>query len=44
MHYAMALAQKGEKASAIREFKAALQYSPTKINEDEINEQIRKLS
>jgi tetratricopeptide (TPR) repeat protein len=44
MHYAMALAQKGDKANAIREYKAALQFSPTKDNEDAINELIRKLS
>ena len=43
-HYAMALAQKGDKAHALLELKAALQYKPSKNEENQIKELVQKLS
>ena len=44
VHYGMALAQKGDKANALREFKEALLYKPQKAEEDQIKQLIQKLS
>jgi tetratricopeptide (TPR) repeat protein len=43
-HYGMALAQKGDKSRAMQELKAALQYKPTKTEENNIKELLQKLS
>ena len=43
-HYAMALAQKGDKAGALKECNLALQNNPGKDEEVQIKEMIRKLS
>jgi tetratricopeptide (TPR) repeat protein len=43
-HYGMALAQKGDKPRALQELKAALQYKPSKLEENEIKELLQKLS
>jgi tetratricopeptide (TPR) repeat protein len=43
-HYGMALAQKGDKANALRELKVALQSKPKKAEEDQIKELVQKLS
>lgn len=43
-HYGLALAQKGDKASAAREFKSALQYEKEAKEGNEIKEQIQKIS
>jgi len=43
-HYGLALAQKGDKTNAAKEFKTALQYKPEKKEESEIKEQIQKIS
>jgi tetratricopeptide (TPR) repeat protein len=43
-HYGMALAQKGDKARALVELKAALQYKPKKNEEDQIKELLQKVS
>jgi Flp pilus assembly protein TadD len=42
-HYAMALAQKGDKPSARREFESALQNKPSKEEEGKIHEQLQKM-
>jgi len=44
LHYGMALAQKGDKANALKEFKLALQYKPKKAEEDQLKELVQKLS
>ncbi len=43
-HYGMALAQKGDKANALKELKIALQSKPKKGEEDQIKELVQKLS
>lgn len=43
-HYAMALAQKGDRAGATRELKLALQNKPRKDEEDRIKELMSKVS
>lgn len=42
-HYAMALAQKGDKPSAKREYETALQDKPSKAEEQAIHEQLQKM-
>jgi tetratricopeptide (TPR) repeat protein len=42
-HYGMALAQKGDKVSARKEFDAALHHSPSKDEEQKIHEQLQKM-
>lgn len=44
LHYGMALVQKGDKANALKQFKAALQSNPGKEEESQIKEQIQKLT
>jgi tetratricopeptide (TPR) repeat protein len=43
-HYGMALAQKGDKANALKELKVALQNKPKKEEENQIKELVQKLS
>jgi Flp pilus assembly protein TadD len=43
-HYGMALYQKGDKANALKELRAALQHKPKKSEEDQIKELVQKLS
>jgi tetratricopeptide (TPR) repeat protein len=43
-HYAIALAQKGDKAKALAELRVALQNKPKKAEEDQIKEMVQKLS
>jgi tetratricopeptide (TPR) repeat protein len=42
-HYAMALAQKGDRVSAKKEFENALQHKPSKDEEQKIHEGLQKL-
>jgi tetratricopeptide (TPR) repeat protein len=42
-HYAMALAQKGDKPSARREYETALSHKPSKEEEQKIHEQLQKM-
>jgi tetratricopeptide (TPR) repeat protein len=42
-HYAMALAQKGDRVSAKKEFESALQHKPSKDEEQKIHEQLQKV-
>ena len=43
-HYAMALAQKGDNANALKELRTALQENPEKNEEAQIRELVQKLS
>lgn len=43
-HYALALAQKGDKTDAAKELKSALQYKPDKSEENQIRELLQKVS
>jgi tetratricopeptide (TPR) repeat protein len=43
-HYGVALAQKGDKANALKELRVALQNNPTKSEEAQIKELVQKLS
>ena len=43
-HYGLALAEKGDKANALRELNKAIQFKPKKDEEDQIKELIQKLS
>jgi len=43
-HYGMALAQKGDKINALKQFKEALLFKPKKGEENQIKEMIQKLS
>ncbi len=42
-HYAMALAQKGDRITAKNEFEKALQHKPSKDEEQKIHEQLQKM-
>lgn len=42
-HYAMALAQKGDKPSAKREYESALSHKPSKEEEQKIHEQLQRM-
>jgi tetratricopeptide (TPR) repeat protein len=43
-HYGLALAQKGDRLSALRECKAALKYNPDKAEEAQIKDLLQKVS